>query len=170
MVTRASAIVAVLCAAWLMNEPIGAADPDEAAKEVGLAALSWLSGAWVSENGNRRTEEHWTQPAGGTMFGVARTIKGERTVFFEYLRIEQTDTGIVYYASPKGRCPATTFTMTKISDRAVVFANPEHDYPQRIIYRRNDNGSLTARIEGTQNGRPRSAEWEWKRIENGDSE
>jgi hypothetical protein len=34
-----------------------------------------------------------------------------------------------------------------------VFENLEHDFPQRIIYRRNQDGSLTARIEGDRGGR-----------------
>jgi hypothetical protein len=42
-----------------------------------------------------------------------------------------------------------------------VFENPGHDFPQRIIYRR-EGDSLIARIEGEVDGRRRSAQWEWR--------
>ena len=44
----------------------------------------------------------------------------------------------------------------------VVFENPEHDYPQRILYLR-DGDELTARIEGTAGGVEKSSEWTWTR-------
>ena len=39
-------------------------------------------------------------------------------------------------------------------------ANPDHDFPQRIIYRL-DGDILNARIEGLINGKPQSMEWKW---------
>src|SRR5688572_21359629 len=35
-----------------------------------LNAVSWLAGTWGSEDGQARSEEHWTQPSGGTMIGM----------------------------------------------------------------------------------------------------
>lgn len=43
--------------------------------------------------------------------------------------------GIVYLASPGGRCPATLFRLETLKGEYVVFANPAHDFPQRIEYR-----------------------------------
>ncbi len=51
-----------------------------------------------------------------------------------------------------------------LEDGKVVFENPEHDFPQRIIYERGDEGSLGARIEGIQNGKASSSKWTWQRI------
>jgi uncharacterized protein DUF6265 len=112
-----------------------------------LADLSWMSGDWQTASGGRRQiEEHWTAAAGGSMMGVSRTVAGDKTVEFEYLRIEQRDDGIYYVAHPKARCPGTDFKLTRASATEAVFENPQHDFPKRIIYRKTDDG-LTASID-----------------------
>ena len=112
-----------------------------------LADLSWMSGDWQTAAGGRRQiEEHWTAAAGGSMMGVSRTVAGDKTVEFEYLRIEQREDGIYYVAHPKARCPGTDFKLTRASATEAVFENPQHDFPKRIIYRKTDDG-LTASID-----------------------
>ena len=114
-----------------------------------LADLAWISGAWQSEPGGRRqSEEHWTQAAGASMVGMSRTVAGDKTVEFEYLRIEQRTDGIYYVAHPKARCPGTDFKLTRASATEAVFENPQHDFPKRIIYRKGADDSLTASIDG----------------------
>ena len=58
-------------------------------------------------SGDVTVEEHWTAPSGGTMLAVGRTVKKERTLFFEFLRIETRKDGLVYVAQPKGVSPGT---------------------------------------------------------------
>lgn len=114
-----------------------------------LADLAWMAGSWESVPGGRRqSEEHWTQAAGASMMGMSRTVAGEKTVEFEYLRIEQRADGIYYVAHPKARCPGTDFKLTRGSATEAVFENPQHDFPKRIIYRKGADDSLTASIDG----------------------
>jgi uncharacterized protein DUF6265 len=114
-----------------------------------ISALSWITGDWQTAPGSRaQIEEHWTTPAGGSMLGMSRTVAGEKTVEFEYLRIEQRADGVFYVAHPKARCPGTDFKLTKSSASEAVFENPQHDFPKRIIYRRTGDDSLTATIDG----------------------
>jgi hypothetical protein len=114
-----------------------------------LADISWISGAWQSEPGGRRQiEEHWTNVAGASMLGMSRTVAGDKTVEFEYLRIEQRADGIYYVAHPKARCPGTDFKLTRASATEAVFENPQHDFPKRIIYRKTADDALTASIDG----------------------
>ena len=66
-----------------------------------IAELAWMSGDWQTAAGGRaQIEEHWTLPAGGTMIGMGRTIAGDKTVEFEFLRIEQRGDDIFYVANP----------------------------------------------------------------------
>lgn len=132
-----------------------AQDPDP------LARLAWLAGSWAGDIDGLRMEEHWTAPAGGTMLGMHRDVRGERTVGFEYARIEVRDGRPVFLASPGG-APPTPFAAIEVGDRRVVFENPRHDFPQRVIYWRTGD-LLHARIEGTQAGRTDSSEWAWRR-------
>ena len=85
------------------------------------------------------------------MIGMGRTLAGGKTVFYEYLRIEERADGVFYVAHPKAR-PGTDFKLTKLEGQEAVFENPEHDFPKKIIYRRNPDGSLFARVEGSRNG------------------
>ena len=114
-----------------------------------IADLAWIAGDWQTDpSGRAVSEEHWTRPAGGSMIGVSRTLVGDRTVSFEFLRIEVRGESIFYVASPKGRCPATDFKLTRVSGQEAVFENPEHDFPKRIIYRKNSEGGLSAIVDG----------------------
>lgn len=121
--------------------------------------LEWMSGCWNSIGHDAGSGEQWTQPAGGTMLGVSRTVVAGETVAFEFIRIVTEDDGnIAYIASPSGQDTAR-FLLTEISPGNVVFSNPAHDFPQRIIYRLVANGDMLGRIEGTVNGQNRSVDF-----------
>src|SRR5262245_15652917 len=117
-----------------------------AADAAPLNRLNWLGGSWKLETDGKLVEEHWTTPAGGAMLGMSRTINNGKMVEFEFLRIEQREGSLVYVAQPQGG-PPTEFRLESATANSVVFANPQHDFPQKIRYRRNPDGSLTARIE-----------------------
>lgn len=114
-----------------------------------ISELAWITGDWQTAPGGRaQIEEHWTAVAGASMMGVSRTVVGDRTAEFEYLRIEQRADGNIYYvAHPKARCPGTDFKLTRASATEAVFENPEHDFPKRIIYRKTGDDALTASID-----------------------
>jgi hypothetical protein len=130
-----------------------------AARGASLADLAWMSGSWSSTQEGKVSEEHWTAPAGGMMLGVHRDVDGA-TAAFEFLRIEQSGDAITYLASPRGK-PATPFALVESSKERVVFANPEHDFPKKILYWR-EGASLCASIEGPRNGQTVSERWCWE--------
>jgi hypothetical protein len=139
--------------------------PSSHPSRVDLAELAWLEGHWVGESDGVSTEEIWTSADGGIIVGLHRDVFPSGKAFFEFLLITATEEGIVYLASPMGRDP-TSFALEKLDGQLAVFSNPEHDFPQRIIYRR-DGDHLHARIEGEEQGQPRSAECVWQRtVEN----
>jgi len=126
-------------------------------------SLKWLSGHWEGDAGDTHTEECWMEPLGGIMTGMNRSVKKSGGIFYEYLRIEKTHDGIVYIASPLGKSPAA-FRLVSHEKGKVVFENLKHDYPQRIIYQLNADGTLKARIEGLVKGKPESCEWIWHKA------
>ena len=128
-----------------------------------LSDLSWMSGGWAGAQDAVEMEELWQTPKGNIMLGVHRDVVKGRAVSFEFLRIEATPAGITYWGSPQGQ-PPTPFRMKELKNKRVVFENPEHDFPQRIIYWLGDDGALHARIEGTENGKSSSMEWAWKKT------
>ena len=78
------------------------------------------------------------------MIGMGRTIAGDRIVEFEYLRLEQRGDAIYYVAVG---CPSTDFKLSRLSGQEAVFENPQHDFPKRVIYRKNADGSLLASVD-----------------------
>jgi hypothetical protein len=128
----------------------------------GLDRLAWMVGSWAADGGGTYVEEHWTPARGNTMLAVARTTRGPRTVFYEFLRIEQTGDAITYHGAPKGRHPATPFQMTEVSADKVVFENPQHDFPQRITYWRDGPDGMGAKVEGKDGKGAQS--WVFKRV------
>jgi hypothetical protein len=112
-----------------------------------VADLSWMAGDWIGEQGGGTVEEHWTPPAGGMMLGTGRVIAEGRTLFFEYMRIEENATGVVFIALPRGKVEVA-FQAIEGAPGLVVFENLTHDSPVRVSYRMNDQGQLIARTEG----------------------
>lgn len=130
-----------------------------------ISRLSWMSGCWAYDDAEPGSGEYWMPPVGGTMFAVSRSIRDSRTVAFEYLRIEESAEGsLALFASPSGQSPAR-FDMVSLSNNEVVFENPEHDFPQRIIYSLTQDSPLIGRIEGQSNGRPKSIDFPMSRID-----
>lgn len=126
-------------------------------------SLAWMAGSWESTANGIETEESWLAPKSGLMLGVSRTTRPNAASAFEFLRINNTQEGVAYFAQPGGK-PATAFKLMKLEGQSVVFENPEHDFPQRILYRR-EGDVLHARIEGTINGKDRAKDWEFKKVD-----
>jgi hypothetical protein len=127
-----------------------------------IESLSWMTGAWTGKMGRAGIEEHWIAPAGKTMMAVARTIAGDRTVAFEFLRIEQRPDAIVYIAQPGGR-PPTEFRLTASTPTSATFENPQHDNPKLIRYTKEGDGTLIAEIEGDEKGKRVSQRFVFKK-------
>ncbi|WP_280156238.1 DUF6265 family protein [Piscinibacter sp. XHJ-5] len=132
------------------------------AEDTALTRLGWLAGCWRSESGDAGSGEHWMPLAGGTMLGIGRTVRQGRTVEHEFLQIREVDGRLVYIATPSGQKTAM-FTAARVGDGEVMFENPQHDFPQRILYRR-EGQKLHARIEGMRNGAPRGIDYPMQRV------
>lgn len=120
-----------------------------------IGGIGWLAGAWTGTRSSGSTiEERWSPPLGGAMLGVSRTVSRGRMSAFEYLRMVERDSGLVYIAQPNGAAP-TDFVLTELTSTRAVFANPRHDYPKRIVYELSADGALTATIGFMKGGTPR---------------
>jgi len=142
---------------------IAAGVPVAASDSPSLDDLGFLEGRWAASSGPVEMEEIWTGLKGGVMLGLHRDVAPGSSAFFEYLRIENRDDQVVYIASPRG-VGTTSFVLVSLDGQLVVFENLDHDFPQRIIYQR-DGHRLTARVEGTVDGKLQSKEWSWELAE-----
>lgn len=125
-----------------------------------IADLGWMSGRWVSEANGRWTEEVWAEPRGGAMIGFSRSGRGDAQREFEFLRLAPGPDGtLTYFAQPGGQAPVP-FRLVAHDSNSATFENPQHDYPQRIRYRRYGR-SMTATISSIDGSGERS--WSFNR-------
>lgn len=118
--------------------------------------MSWMAGYWLDCSGGREASETWSDPREGLSVGHAVTVSASGA-WFEVSHIGPTPAGFAYVAQPGG-APPTAFLLVESGPTRAVFANPENDFPTRVIYER-DGDALKARIEGEIDGQARSMEW-----------
>jgi len=129
----------------------------------GLAGLDFMTGCWQgtfqAERGSGTIEEHYTSPSDNLILGTTRYILEGRTVMWEFSKLEESDGEVVLTPFPRGQRSEHDFRMTSVSENEVLFEAPEHDFPKRISYRRDDE-RLIARIDDGTDGLV--DEWEMK--------
>lgn len=130
-----------------------------------LARFAWLAGCWEGNNGSALSREHWMREGGGMMMAMARTMRDGRVISHEAIRLELDADGVtpVYVPKPSNQKEAR-FKLASDAGGRFVFENPEHDFPQRIIYQRQPDGGLMARIEGSRDGKARGIDYPMKRA------
>lgn len=127
--------------------------------------LGFMGGCWTLTRPNgTKIEELWMAPAGGVMLGMSRSVRDGKLREYEFMRIVPGDDGkLRFVANPSGQAEAA-FPMKDVAEGAVTFENPEHDFPQRVLYRLVDKNTLVARIEGSIKGQARSADFPYTRC------
>lgn len=140
----------LICAALAMGGSTAFAQQSKPAAE---GPPGWMTGCWIEQSGPKWTEECWTPPRAGTMLGSNRAGEGATLRSWEAAQILPDASGrLVYWASPEGGT-RIAFPLVSRTPTEIVFANPAHDYPQRIRYWR-DGAALNAEISMTDGGKP----------------
>jgi hypothetical protein len=152
--------------------PSGGATNDKPAdKPTGpLAPLAWMRGCWEGKVNQRDFREEWLPTAGDMMIGVSQTTLRDKTVDFEYLRLESRPDGVFYIVAPSGKNEAAfrlAGQTTSGGDEVFTFvsATPGAEYPQRIIYRHASEGWLYATVEGKIKGVDKQVIFPMRRVD-----
>jgi hypothetical protein len=149
----------------------GAANDKPADKPTGpLAPLAWMRGCWEGKVNQRDFREEWLPTAGDMMIGVSQTTLRDKTVDFEYLRLESRPDGVFYIVAPSGKNEAAfrlAGQTTSGGDEVFTFvsATPGAEYPQRIIYRHASEGWLYATVEGKIKGVDKQVIFPMRRVD-----
>jgi hypothetical protein len=100
----------------------------------GSIDFSWLIGCW--ETPDKSALEVWVARGDDSLSGFSVSILGDAVGFYEVLSIDKSrDNTWIFTAYPAGQ-EAAIFRAVTIGAASVVFANPDHDYPQEIHYSR----------------------------------
>jgi len=89
-------------------------------------------------------------------------VQADKLVEYETVVIREQDGRLAYQAHPSGQ-PSAVFMSRMVSNREVVFENLQHDFPQRVGYKR-DGDALLAWIEGPRNGQTRRIEFPYRKV------
>jgi hypothetical protein len=135
-----------------------------------MAELSWLYGCWGGKVNGRDFREQWMPLRGNTLVGIGSTEFEGKLSSYEYLRIESRADGIFYVALPSGQKEEAFKLVSAVKDdrdksSTFTFENPQHDFPQRISYRRGTEGWLYATVEGKTQGQDRQVTYPYRRID-----
>ena len=145
-----------------MLAPSGAA-----AQSHPLARVSWLVGCWERTVQNRRAVERWFAPRRSMMLGTSQSIRDGVARETEQLRLVTYGDTLVYDAHPASQA-RTQFRAREVGATRLVFANPDHDFPQQISYTLVAPDSLVAVVEGDRAGRRPPQTFQFRRAECGD--
>ncbi len=134
---------------FLLGIVASAAAPHASAQHTDLSGLQFLTGCWEGPfaGGASTMEEFYTSPSSNLILGTTRYMRDGRAVQFEFTKIELRDGEIVLTPYPNGRPSADEFRLTHLGPTEAVFEAPEHDYPKRIIYRTERDGTRVAQID-----------------------
>lgn len=125
-----------------------------------------LLGEWldVQDSGRTHVHERWQRTADGTLTGLGCVLSGNDTVFIENLALLRLNDTLHYAVSiGKGGGEAVLFKLVHDRD-SLVFVNPEHDMPQRIVYTPEGSNAWHAKVSGTHQGRTAVDHYHFERV------
>jgi len=124
-------------------------------------------GTWQTDSDELIFEE-WTYVNDNLYTGKTYYISGNDTTFIETLRLCYIDNIFCYCATVQGHNDnkEIVFRLKHIENHGekLTFENREHDFPQRIVYEFSSNNTMTAAVDGTEEGENKQISFEFRKI------
>lgn len=110
----------------------------------------FLSGTWKTESQERF--EHWDVLNENTLKGFSYELKNGILIVSEYLEIKHDGKDIFYNATVvnQNQGKAVSFKLRQGANN-YLFENPAHDFPRRIIYKKNGNNEISVSVSDGMN-------------------
>lgn len=120
-----------------------------------LNPAQWIIGSWEQQTDKGIMTETWERKNDSLFVGSCYFINESDTLHTETILLEQRADSITYSAKVKGQNneKAIPFTLTTAITNALVFENPTHDYPQKIVYQKNKTNGLLVTVSGILHGK-----------------
>lgn len=120
-----------------------------------LQQASWLLGSWQSELPEGTIVEEWKTLNDSVFSARSFFVSGKDTSFGETITLEQKGEELYYIPVVKDQNQGkpVSFRLTSPAGAELAFENPEHDFPQRIVYRKTAEDSLMTEVSGTMQGK-----------------
>jgi hypothetical protein len=130
-----------------------------------IVVANWLLGNWENKSADGDLLETWTKVNDSIYDGESYFIKGKDTLHFEKIQMKQKGENLFYIATVKGQNndKPVTFKHNDTIEKQLVFENPKHDFPQKIVYSKITKDSIIIQISGIQQGKPSSERFSMKK-------
>lgn len=131
-----------------------------------LSDAKWLLGKWGNQTQRGKMVEEWSLVNDSTYGGRSYMITATDSVPLESIALKKEGDDIFYIPTVKGQNndQPVKFRLTSSSANQLVFENPAHDFPQKISYTLETEGSLMAEISGIVNGQQRARKFPMKKL------
>jgi len=108
-----------------------------------VADLSWMTGSWAGKLGPSTIEETWTTPSTNSIQASVRILADGAAIVHEFIVISQKENSLVLSLQQWGPGyvplgPATTMTLSEMTENSVTFDAQEGAAIKRLTYRRKD--------------------------------
>ncbi|MES2704684.1 MAG: DUF6265 family protein [Bacteroidota bacterium] len=132
-----------------------------------IEQLRWLVGNWQSKTPDGIAFENWTALDDSTFTAVSGFIKGKDTMVSETISLEQRGGELTYIPTVKDQNEGkpVPFKMAAVGGDSVVFADPGHDFPDKITYTKKSPTSLVAKISGKINGKEHEESFQLDKVQ-----
>lgn len=125
-----------------------------------LAQLSFMAGKWEGKMEWGKLEEYWSEPDGNNMFCAFRCVQNGKALFYEFILIEQTSTGVptmlLRHFNPgniawEEKNNPHAYPVVELTDNRAVFEAV--DKQTRLIYERQSETRLLVILERVKDGK-----------------
>jgi hypothetical protein len=130
-----------------------------------IKTAHWLLGSWEFKTTDAILSENWTKINDSTYYGQSFFVKGNDTLHFETITLQQNREELTYLTTILGENndKPISFVLTETTENQLIFENPTHDYPQKISYNHVSKDSLVTETSGVQSGKPSSEKYLMKK-------
>jgi hypothetical protein len=131
-----------------------------------IVVADWLLGKWENKSDDGNLLEIWTKANDSIYIGESYCIKEKDTLHFEKIQLKQKGEDLFYIPTVKGQNndKPVTFIFKDTIGKQLVFENPKHDYPQKIIYSQISKDRMIILISGIQQGKVSSIKYSLKKT------
>jgi len=122
-------------------------------------------GVWQMKSKKGAVCERWQKINDVEMRSQGFRVSGNDTIMQEHVQLIQKGDDIYYIStvSNQNEGKPVSFKLSEIKDHRFTFTNPEHDYPQFIVYDIISRDSLHAWTDGKSNGKDLKIDFYYKR-------
>ncbi len=131
-----------------------------------IEKADWLIGEWYNLSKDGVFTEIWTRKDDSTFSAVGFFIAGMDTVLNEKITLKEMNGELFYIpvVPNQNNGKEIPFKLTSVTEKQLVFENPNHDFPQKISYSLITKDSIYTEISGNNKGKTYSIPFPMKKI------